>query len=353
VFPPPSITPPALEDWEFYYNGLTFGNETAWGILKIEGLDLASIRHGDVNLPRDHGQLKGLDLYEDRNIIFDMWVKSDGTSLQHAQLALAAASVVQPNEEPPLWFQLPNLPVMCVLCRPRKRPASYDSDYAAAQILKPELGLHASDPRIYGVGEETALTRGTTTAITNEGNTEMRPIAIFTGPLARPLVGNNSITGDPYIELINPEAEEAEELTRTKREQEEAANRAFWEEEYVKGDINKTELEEKIAAQKVTREAAELEEKEKLEKREEKEEKGEHLAVQAGDQLLVDLSTPHLALYYPGGITANKPENVMQWVTPGSTWWDILPDVNDIYFSSFETTTTGTAALQAASAWQL
>ncbi len=328
MFPSPSLEPPELEDFQWSYNGLTMGAGTAYGVLKVEGLDLAGIRSGDVNWPRDHGQAAGLDLYEGRDVVMDLWLKTDGTSLQHAQLALAAATNVRPNEEIPLWFQLPNLPLLCVMCRPRKRKGTIDANYAAANIYEPELQLHATDPRIYEAGETTTIARGETKAVENKGNTEMRPIITLNGPSARPKITNTSLVGAPYLELINPKA------TR-----EEAAERVKWVEE----KRTKEEIETKEAAQKVAREAREKQERE-----------GIVLTIAAGDQLVIDLGTPHLLTYYKGGVESGEPENVSAWLAPGSTWWDLPPASYNIEYSSYdEEVVTGNAVVDWASAYEL
>jgi hypothetical protein len=253
AFPSPALEPPTLESFQYQYNSLKFGAGTAYGVLFAEGLDLAEIRSGDVNWPRDHGQAKGLDLYGGRDIIFDLWMKTDGTSLQHAQLALAAATVVRPDEELPLWFQLPNLPLLCIMCRPRKRPMKVESDYAAAQIGKPELHLRATDPRIYTAGVETEIKPNhpaTSKTLNNTGNTEMRPILVFTGPLARPTATNKAIAGEPFLtfSLAIPFAE----LERNTREQAERSAKATRESEEEAARIarEKLEVEERIAAEK-------------------------------------------------------------------------------------------------------
>ena len=339
MFPPSTLTPPTLENFQCEYNELVFGAGTAWGILLIEGLDLAEIRSGDVNLPRDHGQLLGLDLYGGRDIIFDLWVKTDGISLQHAQLALAAATNVRPDEELPLWFQLPNMPLLCIMCRPRKRPWKVDVDYAAGKIGKPELALHATDPRIYTASEITELAPNhptTTVVLDNVGNTEVRPIVVFTGPLTNPFIANGTISGEPKIELVNPEVREA-------REKVEAEKRAEWQKEKEKSEISTKELEEKVAALKLALEKTEKEEAEKSEKP----------TIATGDQVLVKLGIPHLTQYYVGGIPGTY-TNIARWVTYASEWWDLLPGNNSIKFGSIDTTNTGgTAEIEWASAYQL
>lgn len=345
MFPSPSIEPPELEDFQWHFNGLTFGAGTEFGVLKAEGLDLAEIRSGDVNLPRDHGQLKGLDVYGGKDIIFDLWVKTDGKSLQEALRELAAATVVKPNEDEPLWFQLPDSPILCVMCRPRKRPSPIDSDYAAADISKPELVLHATDPRCYGAGKESVLKMsppgGSTATLANTGNTEMRPVTVFTGPIAAPKIENTSITGSPYLELVDPAPKE-------KREAEELVEREKWtKEHFTEGKITLKELNEKEEKQKEERPA-------KLEEETDKEEKGEQPTVKAGDQLLVDLGTPHLIQYYKGGIGVGEPENAAGWLQPGSVWWDILTGNNVVKFLSLdEADTGGTAAIEWAPATEL
>ena len=306
-FPSPSLSPPSLENFQFSYNGLKMGASTPFGVLQAEGLNLPDVRNGDTNWPRDHGQALGLDLMGGADIILDLWVKSNGTSVQSAQLELAEATAVRPSEEIPLWFQLPNLPLLCVMCRPRKRPFKIESDYAAGNIAKPELLLHRTDPRIYGAGQASTLTLATptgglafptgfpltfssttpSTVVLANGNTEMRPQVVFTGPITNPTVENGTIASSPFVKIVNPE-----ETSYT---------------------------------------------------------------VLAGDQLLLDLGTPHLALYYAGGIAlGNEPNDVMSWVTSTSTWWDLLPGNNTVRFYSNDASNPGgTATINWAPAYEL
>jgi hypothetical protein len=320
-------------------------------------------------------------------------MKSDGTSLQHSQLALAAATVVRPNEEPLLWFQLPNLPILCIPCRPRKRLMKVESDYAAASISKPELSLHATDPRIYGAGVATEFgVPPVTHELNNEGNTEMRPILVITGPATRPKMENESIEGKPFLELVDPKAEEEEKVffgkEREKREvkeneeekvilharlKKEEEDRALWKKELEELKVSVKHYEEKLAAQKVEAEAAFKKEVEEIEARkvagektekeaeeaalaarETEEKEGLKPTIKATDQVLIDLSTPHIIRYYPGGIAKNEPIDISQWIAPGSVWFDLLPALNKLAFTSFETTATeGAAEVQWAPAYEI
>lgn len=304
MFPSPALVPPTLEDFQWQFNGVTMGAETPFGVLVGDGFDMAPLRSGDVNKPRDHGQLKGLDVYGPQDIILDVWMKAGGTfgpkSLQASQKELASATLAQPSEDQPLWFQLPNYPLLCIMCRPRKRLMKIDSDYAAAQIGKPELSLHAADPRFYGAGQEDTLTLGTPTGgltflvgfpvtfssltpgsiVLDNGNMEMRPVVIFSGPLTNPTIENTSIASEPFLKIVNPE------------------------------------------------------------------ETG--YTVAAGDQILLNLDTPHLVQYYKGGVTSgSEPTDIMEWLTVASTWWDLLPGANTVRFYSNDATNTGgTATVQ-------
>jgi hypothetical protein len=451
MFPSPAEKPPSLEPFQWYFNGLTFGANTAIGVLNVEGLDLAEIRSGDVGIPRDHGQFMGLDIFGGRDVLIDLWIKSGGSSLQATQLELAAATNVMPDSEMPLWFQLPTLPVLCVMCRPRKRPGKIESDYAAANIYKPTLSFHATDPRIYGAGVATTISPNhpsTTKTLANTGNSEMRPIAIFTGPLARPTIKNEAIAGEPFLTISK--AIPLEEEERNAREQTERSAKAAREsaEESARIAREKLEVEEKIAeekTEKATREAheetvakaqekAELEEavakkvkeeaketyispretreveekiaqakweyehhgtkeerekeeakdreeaeaseaaerkideeeeataktaavkaeKEAREVREASEKASELPTVAAGHQIVVDTGTPHRASYYENLTRSGTPKNVLGWLTPTSTWWDLIPGNNPIQFSSYDAgATAGTLSVQWAPADQL
>lgn len=378
MFPSPKITPPTLEDFQWYYQGFTFGANTPFGVLKVEGLDLAPIRSGDVNLPRDHGQLKGIDVFEGRDVIFDIWEKTNGESIQAEQLLAAAATNILPNEEAPLWFQLPNLPIMCIFCRVRKRPTPIDADYAAAQVANPELQFHATDPRIYTAGSFSTIFPGETLGITNTGNTEMRPIIVVSGPSARPKITNKSLLGSPFLELENTafrEEQEVEEIKEQEKRQteniehkakvvtEEDEEREVWRQQLTKKEITSFEYTEKVNAQTAARAPREAEEAKKLEEEaeaervarakdeKEKEEKGELVTIQEGDQVLIDFAIPHLIFYYKGGVEAGKPESVLAFLTFDSRWWSLIPGLNELKYTSVNE--GGTAEVQYASGYQL
>ena len=309
AFPSPSLTPPTLSDWQFSLSNVLLGAAQPLGILKVEGLgDLATIRSQDVPRARDHGELVGLDLYGGRDVTFSVWAKTDGTSLQDTLLNFAAATVVGLETEQPLWFQLPNYPLLCVMCRPRKRTTPWDVTYAASQIGMPVAQFHCTDPRVYATGQSVTVGLPNPTAglsfpisfpisfgstspsgvtVTNAGNTEMRPVLVITGPVTNPTVQNASITGTPALTFSNPT------------------------------QVSYTVL--------------------------------------AGDQLVVDLGNPSSILYYTGGVdSGSAPASRAGWLVAGSTYWDLLPGANLIQFLSQDTASVaGTCSIQWASSYML
>ncbi len=221
----PSSPPPSLNPWEFSYNGFIFGGTNPVTIKQVQGLgDLAPIRQADKPRARDHGDLIGLDLYGGRDITIDLWVSRDGISLQHALEALAAATVVGGSTEQPLWFNVPGYPVLCAMARVRKRTQVWDVAWSVGAAA-PTVQWHATDPRLYGSPQSATLTIahppvgltfpvtfpvtfGAVTpnilTVTNGGNSEVRPLLVFTGPMTNPTVTNQSLPGAPSFSVSNP-----------------------------------------------------------------------------------------------------------------------------------------------------
>lgn len=287
AFPSPNLTVPTLSDWQFSFNGVTMGVGTSYGITNVTGLDLPTIRNGDKGRPRDQGMFIGLDVFGGRSFTLDLWVLADGTSSTQALLeALAAATPVMGNTEIPLWFKIPNMNQMAIMCRVRKRTMPFDFDYGAGNVAKPVIQFFATDPRVYyspSISSTTTLPNGSVGGLTfnfsfpmsflgtmpgqlvlnNIGNYEMRPIIVFTGPLTNPSIQNTSIAGNPKLTFTNPT------------------------------QINYT--------------------------------------LQPGDTLTVDLDF-HSISYTP--VNTNNPQQVLSWYAQGSTWFNLGPGQNLLYFSS-------------------
>lgn len=315
AFPfPPSlrggVTPPTLDAWQFQYNGLTFGAGTSFGILSVKGLAMADVRHQDSVLPRDSGYLPGLDVYGGRTVELDLWMTGIG-GLQSNQVALAEAFPLGFATESPLWFQLPNMPLLCVMARTRKRTIRWDAVFAAQAVAKPMLQLYCTDPRIYGVSVVQTVGLGAVSGggltfpvgpfpvtfgatapasltVTNSGTDESRPVILFTGPLTAPYLQNSTITSGPLVQVINPSS----------------------------GGFT----------------------------------------ILDGDQLMVDMNVPHRVLYFSGGLAGGQAgSSVRSWLTAPSVWWDLPAATSSVlvFGSQDSSQTSGSVSVVSAPAYQL
>lgn len=300
-------TPPSLNDWQWQFNGVTLGPGTSYGITKVTGMNLATIRTGDQALPREQGEMPGLDVYGGRDVELDLWMTGSG-GLVSNQLALSGAMLIGNATPVPLWLQIPTLPLLCVMGRVRKRDMPWDAEYAAGAVGKPVVSVHCNDPRVYTVASTTSISlasgggglgfpvgpfpvtfgqaSSTATTVKNSGNTETRPLVIFNGPVTNPWIANNTTGASLYF--TNP------------------------------GQGGYT--------------------------------------VAAGDQLVVDLAAPHRILYYSGGVTSGvAPSAVRDWLNGNSTWWTLIPGSNQIQYGSQDTALTGLGAAEVvwSSAYQL
>jgi hypothetical protein len=292
-FPPSTITPPSLTDYEMWFNGVTFGGivpGSAYQTQVIEGLDAAPIVSGDVKRPRDQGEFIGLDLLSGRTITATIVVQSDGTSLQHAMNALMTGLQPTGTAEVPLYYQLPNQALLASMVRFRRANWSIGTNYALNAGLPIPIQFFASDPRVYAAPTQAVTVAlptppgGLTFPVTfpayfggggiggiievdNTGNIEMRPLITIQGPVTKPTI-TNSTTGW-VITISNPN------LTG-----------------YTLND---------------------------------------------GDILTIDTDS-HLIMYYPDGSPVGS--SVRSWLVPGSTWPSpyylpgIAPGMNQLEFTS-------------------
>jgi hypothetical protein len=187
---PGGVTAPALASWQASYNGVLMGAGTPIGVLKFHGLGgLPTVGSHDVPWPRDTGESPGVDAMAGRDPGADLVI----TANIYAQMvALGGALAAGGALENPFWFQLPGLPALCSMCRPRTRADEWDANVASAGMWTPTLSFHATDPRLYGQAQ-TAYTAAASVpaaqlTIANAGNTETRPVLILNGPLSAPSI---------------------------------------------------------------------------------------------------------------------------------------------------------------------
>lgn len=293
-FPAPSVVAPDLDDFQLQYAGLTMGAGTSYPYLELQGVDLAKIRSGDAGRPLDQGEFIGWDLYGGRDITVSYWIAADGGSSLQALLApFRAATVIGGVIEQPLWIKLPGTPLLVCSVRARKRTLNVDVNYGAAQLAKPVVQFHATDPRFYSTPTQTqavglaqpgaGLTFPVTFPVTfgqsggsatiqavNSGDTEVRPILVIAGPVTNPWVSNGSLPGAPILQFSNP---------------------------FQNG-----------------------------------------YTVPAGDTLTVDLDWQTIS-YQTAGSTQSS--QVPDWLVYGSTWWNLPPGTNSISWGSSDSAATG------------
>lgn len=480
TFPSPSLSVPTLAARQLSYLGLTMGEGTAWRVKQDEGLfELAAVRSGDQSIPRDSGQFTGQDDYDGRDITVDFLVESDGTSLDHALLQLATATVAQASAEQPLWFQRAGgLPLLCSMCRPRKRTMTRDNNYGIGKLGQPSVQFHANDPRLYTAGSQSTIslpnpavqnlalnpsgaydapgatpaawsttTSGTLTfstfakqlvtgvssvrmtvtaaasAAAANANEDPVPAVAGTvysfgvqvdvlsvttanvrltatwlnasgGVISSASSSTKSTTGTATLSLLNqtaPAGTVAVALTVTVTSTGSGGAMDLWYNQaqivtaatlpsYADGDtagwawagVPGDSMSVKAGTASITNSG-------NTEMRPivifngpltnpgagnestggqlvfSNPDQGSGFTVLSGDQLLVDLSIPHRALYYTGGIASGvTPVDVMEWQTGSPSWWNLPPGASTIALFSQDTATlTGTGYLQYASAYQL
>jgi len=195
----------ALNDYEFSYNGLTFGGTTDIGVVAVTGMTDLAVGLGDSPIPRGSGDVPGLAVGLSKEIIFDL--KTNGPKRSQAladQLASALSAFSMSQEPLPLLFKEPGVAEALVYCRvlattiPRSPTTTFN--------MRPfSVRLKASDPRIYSselhqetigiynpsgggldfdvdYGKEYIGGPTNEKVITNAGNSDAYPLMRFYGP---------------------------------------------------------------------------------------------------------------------------------------------------------------------------
>ena len=182
----------ALNNWEYLYNGLTFGGATKYGIVAVEGLASPPDIRDDVGtIPGRHGGWSFLDRYATRvvTITGDL---NDNATFETSLDALKKAFVAQ-TAPLPLSFKRPGMAgsgTMRVNCKPTKMHLPIDFNYQLGYSTW-VVELLCDDPFIYDdVATVTTITGATggTAVINNIGNVPSFPDNIrLTGPFTAPI----------------------------------------------------------------------------------------------------------------------------------------------------------------------
>ena len=150
-----------LDDYQFSYRGLTWGINTVYNLIRVDGLDDLNVRVGDRDFPRQQGQISGQHLAGHRLITFDMEVGSGigsdaATTAPEFQDLVSTLSTDQGSRDGTLadddWDKLiwkePGFDELFVRARPVRRRAhrQHDTEWGHRPIT---FQLRCADPRKY------------------------------------------------------------------------------------------------------------------------------------------------------------------------------------------------------------
>ncbi len=301
-FPAATLSYPALQTWQWWFQGVTLGPGTNYGLKKVEGLSLPHIRSGDSGRARDHGEFIGLDLSAARDVTLtlDIGPSDAPTGPTFAEAFNTLANVMLPGAmtETPLYFGHPTRGLVAFMTRSRKMPVNLDITVALGGMAQNvPIQFHCTDPRMYsvptslntcGLPNFSGLTFPLTFPLSfggaignytiiamNSGNFDCRPLLTITGPCLNPRVTLTTVSGQPSV--------------------------------------------------------------------------GFNVGLNTGDTLVVDMDSHSVLLTSFGSASSASRASSL---APGSTWWSLQPGENVVEFSqSSGADTAGTLAMQWASAW--
>lgn len=179
-----------MADWQFSFNGWTFGEGTSVDIVQADGFGLADIRPRALDLPNGHGAFPGLDFYSSRVLRFRLeLIATTDAAFETAFDAMRRATTVQ-SADLPLTIDLPGQTAKRIDCRPSRRRAPIDHPYSMRYAVI-DLEFLATDPLFYeDAATSTPIT--TATAVTNSGDTPAKWTAAITGSTNPKLTHNGS-----------------------------------------------------------------------------------------------------------------------------------------------------------------
>ncbi|QBZ73383.1 minor tail protein [Streptomyces phage Heather] len=199
-----------LNDWTCEYNGLVMGEpDSAVSIVAVDGLlTLPEIRSSDLSLVQRHGLFAGDDYMNGRTVTLTLEVYGS-TREEFTQALLDLQASFMPGDvEKSLRFRFPGVAADqtgYVMCRPRKRSAPLDLNFAN-MVCNVVVELYSTSPYIYGDVARTVTVQSIKREIvpsglvppstvpwqiTSQGTQPAEPIARFTqygSVVARPTI---------------------------------------------------------------------------------------------------------------------------------------------------------------------
>ena len=201
--------------FQFEFNGLLMGVDTAYEVVGVEGLDLPGIRDETRKRPREHGVFDLMpDLLDYRLVDLDLEV----LSTSYTPFDTLADATTDFDSLFPLVFMFHDSVKKYVNCRVRKRSTKVDRSTLLGNG-RVSLQFWCPDPRVYSLTQSTlspalpAVSGGlafpfsfnlgfgsaTSSSVyaTNDGNMDSYPIFTFAGPLTAPTI-TNITTGEIF-----------------------------------------------------------------------------------------------------------------------------------------------------------
>lgn len=200
-----------MTDWQYTFNGLTFGDGTSIDVVTTDGLEsLPTLRTSDLPRAGRHGEHAGQDLAAGRTIVFELELSAATDAAFRALVDEVRAATTPQETEVPLIFQHPGAVAQRVMARPRRRSAIQDVAFGLG-FGRVAVELHATDPVIYADAEGTGSvgfpaggtgrtyprtyprvygSSGTTGLVvaTNDGDFPVEWTATITGPWVNPTI---------------------------------------------------------------------------------------------------------------------------------------------------------------------
>lgn len=147
-----------LNDWEYSYNGLTFGGATTYGVLRVEGLGPPNTKDDIKQKVTTHGAFVFGNYYEERRIVIDGDILSDPASLQ-AAVDTWRTTFTPSAIDLPLLCKKPGVVTRRFNCKVMRRRIIEDDLYELG-IARWTLEFVAGDPAIYTEDGNTKLFNG-------------------------------------------------------------------------------------------------------------------------------------------------------------------------------------------------
>jgi hypothetical protein len=231
----PPFTPPSMDVYQASYGGLVFGGLTQGATyqfvaIPVGSIDMPNVQTSDAQRTLDQGEFEGVDVSAGRDHAFQQVITGvTATAMEEARQALGGVMAVAGTTELPFYMQL-NSGLFACMSRPRKHAYKVDINSVLPFGDPGNMGgdtalstLHATDPRWYAMPVRVAGpvglpqpegglgfnatpnfsfgggSAGGYLAAYNNGQFEMRPVLVITGPCTNPMVTNQSLANDPSI----------------------------------------------------------------------------------------------------------------------------------------------------------